>query len=436
MTFVISIARTFTGMTRTPAEPKETSGRDPRYWFGIALLNLAIAATIGCVLRSYYVVDIPYLRFKPLLHAHSHVAMLGWLFIALMVFLLEDADRQQPRGKHRLLLLLVQVAVVGMLLSFPIESYGPVSISFTTLHLLLSYALAVMAWRGTRHWLAAGSRKLVRIAVWLMAVSTIGVWAMAPLLAMGLFGTEVYYWSIQFFLHFQFNGWFWFAALALWSRWAETHGTAELFDPFTIRLWLVSAVLTFALAIAWSERHWPIIAINSVGVLLQLWAGWRTAMAIRSTQQKLFGKAPLWAWRCVTYALIGMGLKVLMQTAVAVPAVAVMAFTIRNYVIGFIHLNMLGAISMMLFAMALLRGWFVSTDPLVRVGLSLFTGGVLLSEAALFVQGTFFWIGWGMIPGYHWIQLLTSVPIPLGVIALLVHLVQRRHAVPVLPAPS
>lgn len=415
----------------TPHPNASSPQRSLRRWFGIALLNLAIAATIGCVLRSFYVVDIPYFRFKALLHAHSHVAMLGWLFIALMVFLLEDADRQKLRGRHRLLLFLVQLAVVGMLVSFPLQSYGPVSISFTTLHLLLSYVLAVMAWRGTRHWLASGSRKLVRIALWMMVISTIGVWSMGPLLANGLFGSEWYYWSIQFFLHFQFNGWFWFAALALWSRWAETHGLAAAMDPFTIRLWLVSSVLTFALAIAWSERHWTIIAVNSVGVLLQLWAGWRTAGSIRRAQAKLHSKAQLWAWRCVTYALIGMGLKVLMQTVVAIPQVAVMAFTIRNYVIGFIHLNMLGAISMMLFAMALLRGWFVSTDRLLRIGLSLFTAGVLLSEASLFIQGTFFWIGWGTIPGYHWIQFLTSVPIPLGVVALLVHLVQRRRVLPV-----
>lgn len=410
----------------TPPKAFAPAPRTLRAWFGIALMNLAIAGIIGCILRSYYVFDIPYLRFKPLLHAHSHVAMLGWLFIALMVFLLEDTPARGARNVYRVLFCAVQLAVLGMLVSFPVQSYGPVSIAFTTLQLLLSYALAVMAWRGTGHWLAAGSLRLVRIAIGMMVLSTLGVWAMAPLLANGLFGTEWYYWSIQFFLHFQFNGWFWFAALALWSRWAETHGAAEPMDPFTIRLWLVSAVLTFALAIAWSERYWPIIAINSVGVLLQLWAGWRTARSIRSTQRKLFDKAPLWAWRCVTYALVFMGLKVLMQTAVAVPQVAVIALTIRNYVIGFIHLNMLGAISMMLFAMALLRGWFVSTDRLVRVGLSLFTSGVLLSEAALFVQGTFFWIGWGLIPGYHWIQLLTSVPIPLGVVLLLVHLLRSR----------
>ncbi len=399
-----------------------------RRWFAIALLNLAIAATIGCVLRSIYIVEIPHVNFKPLLHAHSHVAMLGWIFIALLVFLLEDADRDPARQRHRTFLFWAQVAVVGMLLSFPVQGYGAVSIAFTTLHMLVSYGLAVFAWKGTRHWVTAGSRRLVRIAIIMQVLSTVGVWAMAPILASGLFGSELYYWSIQFFLHFQFNGWFWFAALALWSRWAETHGAPPLLDPFTIRLWLVSAVLTFALAIAWSERHWPIIAINSLGVLLQLWAGWRTAQAIRHTQQMLFAKAPLWAWRCVTYALIFMGLKVLMQTVVAVPHVAVIALTIRNYVIGFIHLNMLGAISMMLFAMALLRGWFVSTDRLVRLGLSLFTAGVLLSEAALFLQGTFFWVGWGLIPGYHWIQLLTSVPIPLGVVLLLVHLVRRRTA--------
>ncbi|MCC7502313.1 MAG: hypothetical protein IT229_07270, partial [Flavobacteriales bacterium] len=390
-------------MARTASTHQDRHApRDLRRWFAVALLNLAIAAAIGCVLRSIYLVEIPHVHFKPLLHAHSHVAMLGWIFIALMVFLLEDLDRDPARRWHRTFLFGAQVAVVGMLLSFPVKGYGVVSIAFTTLHMLMSYVLAVFAWQGTSHWVPAGSRRLVRIAIIMQLLSTLGVWAMAPILASGLFGTELYYWSIQFFLHFQFNGWFWFAALALWSRWAETHGAVQLLDPFTIRLWLVSAVLTFALAIAWSERHWPIIAINSLGVLLQLWAGWRTALAIRHTQRMLFSKAPLWAWRCVTYALIFMGLKVLMQTVVAVPQVAVIALTIRNYVIGFIHLNMLGAISMMLFAMALLRGWFVSTDRLVRIGLSLFTGGVLLSEAALFVQGTLFWLGWGMMPGYHW----------------------------------
>jgi hypothetical protein len=390
-------------------------------WFRIAMGNFLVAASIGVVLRSIYLVEIPFIMFKPLLHAHSHVAMLGWIFIALTVFLLRDETPQGPSIQSRRLLFVAQLAVVGMLLSFPLEGYGVYSITASSVHLIVSYFLGRRIWVATDGWSAQGSRQLARMAVVMMAISTLGVWAMGPILATKNFGTELYYWSIQFFLHFQFNGWFWFAALALWLRWAETHGVERPLDRLTIRLWLVSAFLTFALAIAWSQRHASVYAVNSVGVILQAAAGWRTYRAIRSAQATLQTKAALWAWRCVTYALIGMALKVLMQAAVAIPQVAILAFTVRNYVIGFIHLNMLGAISLMLFAMALLEGWFVSTHPTARIGLSMFTSGVLLSESLLFGQGTMWWLGWGTIPGYYaWLVAVSSL-IPLGVAVLLAH---------------
>ncbi|MBV6404297.1 MAG: hypothetical protein IT228_13375 [Flavobacteriales bacterium] len=392
---------------------------DARRWYRIALADLLVAAVIGCILRTIYIVEIPHLTFKPLLHAHSHTALLGWIFIGLMVFLLDDEPDERTRRRRKALLWTAQGAVIGMLLSFSVQGYGPVSISMSALHMLTSYLLVREAWVATRPWSPVGSRSLARIALIGFILSTLGIWAIGPLLATGQFGTEIYYWSIQFFLHFQFNGWAWFAALALWGRWAELQGAPTPLDRFTVRLWVVGTVLSFALAIAWSERFWYIIAVNSVAVLLQLWAGWRTGIALRRTQVQLMGQAQLWAWRCVTYALVVMGLKVVMQAAVAIPPVAIMAFTIRNYVIGFIHLNMLGAITLMLFAMALLRGWFVSTSTRVRIGLSLFTSGMVLTEALLFLQGTLFWIGWGMMPGYHGLLLGASILLPLGVAILI-----------------
>ncbi len=399
-----------------------------RTWFRVALGNFLVAAVIGVVLRSIYLVEIPFLMFKPLLHAHSHVAMLGWIFIALTVFLLRDETPQGPSLISRRLLFVAQLSVVGMLLSFPVQGYGMYSIAASSVHLVVSYFLGWRIWNATEAWPAQGSRLLARIAVVMMAISTLGVWAMGPILATKNFGTEIYYWSIQFFLHFQFNGWFWFASLALWSRWAETKGVERPLDRLTIRLWLVSAFLTFALAIAWSQRHGSVYAVNSLGVILQAFAGWRTFRAIRSAQATLQTKAALWAWRCVTYSLIGMALKVLMQAAVAIPQVAILAFTVRNYVIGFIHLNMLGAISLMLFAMALMQGWIVSTHRAARIGLSLFTAGVLLSESLLFGQGTLWWLGWGNMPGYYaWLVAVSSL-IPLGVAVLLLHAWMQARA--------
>lgn len=397
-------------------------------WYRIALADLLVASLIGCVLRAIYLVEIPFVRFKPLLHAHSHVALLGWVFLGLMVFLLDDAPEARTWLRRRVLLWTTQATVLGMLFSFPVQGYGPVSITASALHMLTSYLLVREAWSATHNWSATGSRTLARLALGGFVLSSLGVWAIGPVLAAGLFGTEVYYWSIQFFLHFQFNGWAWFAALALWSRWAEQQGSPTPLDPFTVRLWVVSTVLSFALAIAWSERHWSIIGVNSVAVLLQLWAGWRTGNAVHRAQALLMDRAPLWAWRCVTYALFVMGVKVLMQAAVAFPPVAIMAFTIRNYVIGFIHLNMLGAITLMLFAMALLRGWFTSTAVPVRIGLSLFTSGLVLTEALLFLQGTLFWAGFGMLPGYHATLLGFSLLLPAGIAVLLAHRSMRARA--------
>ncbi len=397
-------------------------------WFNIALINFAIAALIGCVLRAYYIWEVPFFRFKALLNAHSHVAMLGWAFIAMVIFLLR---KETPKGLSRYstwLLVAAQLAVTGMLLGFPVQSYGAFTIAVSVLHMVAGYLLGVQVWKASMHWEPNGSRLLVRMAVIMMYISTIGVWAMWPIIATGGFGTELYYWSIQFYLHFQLNGWFWFGALALWSRWAETHGAAHVLDRLTIRLWAISALLTFALAIAWSERHWTVYLVNSVGVVLQLWAGWRTARAIFGAQRKLQEKAPLWAWRCVTYALVGMGLKVVMQAAVAIPEVAIMAFTVRNFVVGFIHLNTLACISMMLFAMALMNRWFVSTSAVARIGLSLFTGGMLLSEGVLFLQGAMFWFGLGMMPGYYYIILGFSLLLTAGVLVLLVHSARTRAA--------
>ena len=69
-----------------------------RRWFNIALLNFGIAALIGCVLRAIYIWEIPFIRFKPLLNAHSHVAMLGWAFIALRMPISRVSSAVRPEA--------------------------------------------------------------------------------------------------------------------------------------------------------------------------------------------------------------------------------------------------------------------------------------------------------------------------------------------------
>lgn len=388
-------------------------------WYLIAITNLLIAAIMGVLLRGQFLGEIPFVRFRPWMHAHSHMAMLGWLFTGIVVVLTHDGGRGLLTRDMQRMLRVLQVAVMGMLISFPVQGYGAVSISASALHMVVSYFVLALLWRQSLAWPRAGSGRLTRWSIILYFLSTLGVWAMAPLIATGNQGKEIYYWAVQFYLHFQFNGWFWFTALTLGVRWAERQGFHLNIDRLTLGLWIVSSVLTYALAIAWSEPHPAVFATVSVGVLLQVWAALRSLRILKRLQRRTHESFPTWGKVLVGVALVGMAMKVLVQAAVVFPSVAVMAFTIRHFVMGFIHLNTLAIMTTLLLVYALLQGWLPVRSLAVKAGVALLTGGIILSELLLFAQGTFFWAGWGMIPGHYLHMVLASALMPVGVALLL-----------------
>ncbi|QQR85392.1 MAG: hypothetical protein IPJ76_12320 [Flavobacteriales bacterium] len=390
-----------------------------RQWYRISLFFLAAAATIGALLRLIYVVDMPWLIFKPWLHAHSHVAMLGWVFPGLIIALLALEDRRLPKGMN-FWFTLSMALVAGMLVSFPVQGYGELSIACSVGQMIVGYVMLAQVWAHTRHWPARGSRLLVRLAIVFQYLSTLGIWAMGPIMTSKLAGTEWYYWSIQWFLHFQFNGWFWFAAMAIGSRWAERQGVDVRLDTATTLLWATGTVLTFALAIAWSERFFLVLMVNSLGVVLQVVAAWRTLQAMRKARLDAYVRTTPLMRVLIGVLFLSMAVKVAAQALVAVPMVANMALTLRNYVMGFVHLSTLGAATALLFSMALMKGWLNEASRWTRAGILLFIAGYACSELLLFVQGTCFWAGFGLLPGYYISLFAVSAVLATGVWLLFV----------------
>jgi hypothetical protein len=333
--------------------------------------------------------------------------------------LLHDGGRGHMGRAVCSLFMGLQAAVIVMLLSFPLQGYGAVSIMASSLHMALSYMILVILWKRSAEWPAAGSRSLTRWAIILFVCSTLGVWAIGPIIATGNQAKEIYYWAIQWFLHFQFNGWFWFAAMAVGVRWAERQGMDLRLDRLTLALWIISAILTYALAIAWSEPHPAVFATVSIGVMLQLWAAVRTFRVLLRLRRHAAERFPVWGKVLVGLALVSMAMKVLVQAAVAIPEVAVMGFTLRHYVIGFIHLNTLATMTSLLLAYAVDQRWLDTARPLVRAGLSLLTAGIIASEMLLFGQGTLVWAGQGFMAGHYWHLFLASAIMPVGVLLLL-----------------
>ena len=386
-----------------------------------AIFNLLLAAGIGSLLRFAFVEEVSWLQFRNWLHGHSHVAMLGWVFLALYAFLIAAFLPPDKRTrKYNWLFWALQGSVIGMLVSFPLQGYGAVSIAFSTLHLLLSYFFVFFVWRdlpvaSSEH---RFSRLFLKTSLFFLVLSTLSLWAMPLILTSGFGRTIWYYLSVQFFLHFQFNGWFLFALLALFFRLTENRGISWPRSlGFTFYLLLsVSTVLTFALAVAWSQPSWIVFLVNSLGVviqlaatvlLIQLFAG--KAKALKSIFQSNMAR------NLFALALICFLGKVLIQTSVALPVVATAAYTIRNFVIAFIHLILLGVVSVFLFGWAVEKKFFNPQSTALRSGLIAFLTGFVLTEGMLFLQGTLFWGAFGFIPYYYEVLFVFTLLLPVGI---------------------
>src|SRR5690606_13243371 len=115
-----------------------------RSWLKVVLINFFIAGCMGLLLRLAHVTELSWMDFRNMMHGHSHTAMPGWLFLILYAIIL---DRFLPaaevrKKKYDVFFWITQVSVVGMMISFPIDGYSAVSITFSTLQLLTSYVIA------------------------------------------------------------------------------------------------------------------------------------------------------------------------------------------------------------------------------------------------------------------------------------------------------
>jgi hypothetical protein len=389
-----------------------------------ALFNLLVAAILGALLRFAFVEELNWLEFRNVLYAHSHVAMLGWVFLALFAILLQVflPEDQRHTAVYNRLFALTQLSVAGMLLTFPMFGYTAPAIAFSTLHVLLSYGFARHFLKDLRTSPASElAKSFARAAVWLMILSTVALWAMGPIIVLGFRGKAIYYMAVQFFLHFQFNGWFLFAVLAIFFQIAGEKGIS--FDRKTaLRFFgflLASCFLTYALAVAWSNPLPLVFWINGAGVLLQLVAlGFFLILVWGSFRSRPFPFSG-WTKAFLLLSFFAFVIKNLVQASLVIPAIAKVAYTIRNFVIGFMHLILLGVITGGLFGFALYLGKIKSHGLLSRLGLLIIFGGFILSELVLFGQGTLLWAGIGFIPNYYLVLFLVQAMLPLGILLLM-----------------
>ena len=401
---------------------------DPFFFraFQLSLVYFIIAGLMGLLLRLAFITDLPaIIQYKYVLHAHSHVAIMGWIYNGLTILIMKYFNLRKK--VFRKLFWLIQISVVGMMMSFPVQGYGMVSIFFTTMHMLVSYAFIYYTFKETGLQKQRGPEIiLLKTALIFLFISTLGVWALGYIMNSALKGSAVYYGSIQFFLHFQFNGWFIFSILSILAKiFAEDIETISL----NLKLkfyWLltVSCIFTFTLAVTWSTPKMFLFVINSFGVILQFGAILFLYLIYKGMGKSRVNTLPVITLNMWKISAACFTVKILMQTLVAVPYLATISYTIKNFVIGFIHLLMLGTLSTFIIGC---HHIFINYSAKGQNrGLILFIIGICVVEILLFLQGIFLWFGMGFIPWYYTLIFIFSAIMPLGILDYTIRLRKIR----------
>lgn len=357
----------------------------------IALINLILLASLGSLIRFHFYHPIEGVNITNLHHAHSHLAFLGWVFMALFILL-----THQFLPKHRFfdksytyIFYIMQGANVGMLFTFPFTGYAPWSIAFSSIHTIGAVVFAVVFISDLKNEFV--DRKIpmsLKFVFWsfvFMGISNLVPFALGPVTSM--YGkSDGYYFLVNSYLHFQYNGWFTFALLGIILRFLELKGidTNHKKIKYGLLLKLISIipVLLITTLSPATDQVWfyIVLAVASIqlrGLVLILQFIWlhKFQWSIQSNK---------WVMRLMVIALGSLLLQHTLQVLGAIPS-AVELLSNRQIVIAYLHLVFIGFATVLIFSKLITMGFF-KLGIFLNIGLLLFILAFFITELLLVVR--------------------------------------------------
>ncbi|MFD2517737.1 hypothetical protein [Salinimicrobium flavum] len=397
----------------------------------IALGYFFLAALLGVFLRFFFVTSIP-ANFRYVVHAHSHIALLGWVYIGLttLIYKLYFSD-EAHRKTYLKIFWFTQVTLLGMLFTFPFTGYALFSIIFSTLFLIASY---FMAWfvikKVPQKFKETYSFKCIKASLWYLVLSSLGPWAIGGVMAT-LGNTSIWYKiSIYFYLHFQYNAWFILALLGIFFYFLEKRDLMPQSRQLKSFWFLLNSgiILSFFLSVLWVEPHWIFYALAALGAILQLMAFYEFFSVIQPAWRSLRSQILPLEQLLLKVAATLLIIKVVMQLFSAHPYFAQLAYNYTDFVIGYLHGTFLGLISITLFAFLQMAGLLKLSKPVFWI----YFVGFLVSEGLIFYKGTGIWLGLPLWENYFVILVAVSSLLPLSVGLMLLRNIFKKAGTPFL----
>lgn len=358
-------------------------------WVKISLAHLFVVAVIGVLMRYKIGFSLPYLDQKNLQHAHSHFAFAGWITQIIMAFMVShlQASLDPKRQKtYHFLILTNMICAWGMLISFAVQGYAFFSISFSTASILISFLYAFFYYHDLSFCTQSITQKWFRAALLFNILSSVGTFFLVYMMTSNNLEQHNYLASVYWYLHFQYNGWFFFACMGLLHSYLLRLNPAFTGSANVFWLFACSCIPAYGLSVLWLKLPlWLMLVIALAGIIQFL--AWVKFLWIFRVNRAGFSKKMDWLMKfLLVVAACSATIKMSLQLGSTIPAVSKLAFGFRPIVIAYLHLVLLALTSIFLLSYAYGLG-FIKSSKFSIVGFLIFVMGVFANELVLAIQG-------------------------------------------------
>ena len=395
----------------------------PFYLFSLALFILS--ALYGLLIRWNFVFPIQLFTYKNFLQSHSHVAFLGWGYIATIGAIIYCFVPNTTKNKqvYKITLGLIFITVALMLVSFPLGGYKLFSIVLLCVFGVTSYVLSFKLLKDIKG--ESISTKLIKYGIYYYLLSSLATWFLAyVLVSQGK--TELYYNTVYFYLHFLYNGYFVFVLFGLLFKIIENQ---QILIPKYLQKYFfvflnIACIPAYALSILWSKVGLTFHIIGFLATILQLISLVYLFRILKKVYHQL-------KWKAISKVLLKFGviaysLKIVIQILSSLPYFVEKSLALKPFlIIGYLHLFTLGFMSIFVFLILIQLHKIQLKTTSSKIGLVIFLIGVVATELLLFTQGFLLLIGLTPIHNYHLLLLCASVLLVTGLLFIFINQLKK-----------
>ncbi|WP_292009715.1 hypothetical protein [Chryseobacterium sp.] len=400
-----------------------------KYWLCLCLFNFFVVSLLGVMMRYNIAFSLPGFNHKYMQESHSHFAFYGWVSACLYLFVTHYLTYQSPSVnilKYRWVMIFNQIGSYGMLFSFLYGGYYWLSIAFSSVALFSGFFFFAFLLLDTKRNQAAGISWL-RAGSFFATLSSLGIFGLAYISASKMMMDELHRASIYFYLHFQYNGFFFFSCIGLLLLSLEKFGMKAYEKTIKISFYLLfyGTFLGYGLSLLWIPVPNGLYVFFVLVAIVQLVGVWKLWVVLGKYRKVFTENGSGILKLTLGVALFALLSKFIFQFLSVIPQIGLYVFNTLNIVIAYLHWVLLVGISMFLIWKIFEIKVFRMT-AILRIFIGILLTAILLNELFLGVSGLF---SIYMIPFRSGAQLLlgASIMITVSILGILFSLKYREN---------